>query len=653
MAHVVGVPKREPCQKCHMPVFLAERLSLGKLMFHRTCLKCARCNSQLSPGSFYETEEDGVFCCETCPDEEKESILNDLRGHPPPPSSNSDGRKSFAEKLAIFQNDNDKGLLRKSLSDEEKSRSLKRLSALYGGSVEYKKNSALSSFMTSQVDETKNVEQQPLQSHQQLSINAENSDSSSDEDNTTESENTPCPVIDAKIISDSSIKQSTNLQITSPIKPDSPPPPLSSSQINLSVVNNDHISESSVYELLSSNIETSCGEIKNNIDSSNDNDVTKEDDNVNISSSATVTTSNNIIVTVPVADDIDKNYDNDDKQINDIAEDKNNEDNDNDIIIRNSNINSSRNSNSSMVRSRLSQFEKLFADDVTATTTISTSSSSATTTTTICNLSVSTSDVKLNVSDSSNNIIDQSTIIIDNNENNSLVPAEQDKQQQDVSINSDKIVISCEDLTTVSNISKFDHNDSSNNDSDHEQTVTSDIKEENNFQSVSIDSGIANSLLNLPKTISDHINEIYEPIQDHVLQSQIIEDQAIDNVTKSDLENQSSVIPIPRQRVSKVNASSENVTPPTPNRQRSTGKPEVKPRSLTPQIKYPDRLNPFDSDDEANAADPVPEQPLKEKRNSLNPFDSDDDDIELLKSDTTKVSYKAKYAFQPYFNLKQ
>ena len=72
MAHVVGVPKRDPCSKCSMPVFLAERLQVGQKIYHRTCLKCARCSSQLTIGSFYETETDGEYCCETCPDEEEE-----------------------------------------------------------------------------------------------------------------------------------------------------------------------------------------------------------------------------------------------------------------------------------------------------------------------------------------------------------------------------------------------------------------------------------------------------------------------------------------------------------------------------------------------------------------------------------------------------
>lgn len=66
----VGRARREPCAKCRLPVFIAERLNVGKLLYHRTCFKCARCQSQLTLANYYETES-GEFCCEICPDEEK------------------------------------------------------------------------------------------------------------------------------------------------------------------------------------------------------------------------------------------------------------------------------------------------------------------------------------------------------------------------------------------------------------------------------------------------------------------------------------------------------------------------------------------------------------------------------------------------------
>lgn len=144
MAHIVGVPKREPCQQCGNPVFFAERLPIGRFLYHRTCLKCARCGSQLSPGSFYETEHDGVFCCETCPDEEPKIQLDIQNADQKSPSQSQSSfssetplganRQSFSEKLAMFETDG-RGLLQKSMSDEEKSKSLKRwseLNELYG-----------------------------------------------------------------------------------------------------------------------------------------------------------------------------------------------------------------------------------------------------------------------------------------------------------------------------------------------------------------------------------------------------------------------------------------------------------------------------------------------------------------------------------------
>lgn len=148
IAPVVGVPKREPCTKCGHPVFLAERLTIGQSLFHRTCLRCARCDTQLTPGSFYETEVDGVFCCETCPDEEKS--LSKLRATTDATDVMGNGaveRQSFRDKLAMFQSDG-KGLLQKSLSDEEKSKSLKRLNDFLSKQQEQERNDASASLNT-------------------------------------------------------------------------------------------------------------------------------------------------------------------------------------------------------------------------------------------------------------------------------------------------------------------------------------------------------------------------------------------------------------------------------------------------------------------------------------------------------------------------
>ncbi|XP_031837339.1 MICAL-like protein isoform X2 [Nomia melanderi] len=60
--------RRESCFVCGLPVFLAEKLVVTHLIYHRTCFRCARCNNQLTHGNYYETET-GDFCCEACPDE--------------------------------------------------------------------------------------------------------------------------------------------------------------------------------------------------------------------------------------------------------------------------------------------------------------------------------------------------------------------------------------------------------------------------------------------------------------------------------------------------------------------------------------------------------------------------------------------------------
>ncbi|XP_076626693.1 MICAL-like protein isoform X2 [Colletes latitarsis] len=64
--------RRDPCIACGLPVFLAEKLVVSHVTYHRTCFRCARCNNQLTLGNYYETEE-GQFCCETCPDEDASS----------------------------------------------------------------------------------------------------------------------------------------------------------------------------------------------------------------------------------------------------------------------------------------------------------------------------------------------------------------------------------------------------------------------------------------------------------------------------------------------------------------------------------------------------------------------------------------------------
>lgn len=141
MAHIV--PKREPCFKCKNPVFLAERLVVGTKLYHRCCLKCARCKTLLTIGSFYETENDGEYVCDVCPDEEKKAEAKksiDL----------SSQRLSIAQKIAMFEKDTS-NVLKKSLSDEEKSKSLNRQNSMTS-SATITLASPLNSFQSEQVN---------------------------------------------------------------------------------------------------------------------------------------------------------------------------------------------------------------------------------------------------------------------------------------------------------------------------------------------------------------------------------------------------------------------------------------------------------------------------------------------------------------------
>lgn len=113
--------RRDPCAKCGNVVFLAERLNVGTRLYHRTCFRCARCNNQLSLANYYETETDGQYCCETCPDEETSTdggvttTQNNLEGTNSNSRENSD---SLLCRLEQFRN--------RSLSDEDKSKGLQQ-----------------------------------------------------------------------------------------------------------------------------------------------------------------------------------------------------------------------------------------------------------------------------------------------------------------------------------------------------------------------------------------------------------------------------------------------------------------------------------------------------------------------------------------------
>lgn len=68
------------CKICNQSVFLAQRLLISGHLFHRTCFKCARCSALLSVANYYETQ-DGKYCCETCPDEERIVLPSVEDGH--------------------------------------------------------------------------------------------------------------------------------------------------------------------------------------------------------------------------------------------------------------------------------------------------------------------------------------------------------------------------------------------------------------------------------------------------------------------------------------------------------------------------------------------------------------------------------------------
>lgn len=155
MANVV--PKREPCVKCNNPVFFAERLLINESLYHRSCFRCARCESVLTYGNFYETEKDHEYCCETCPDEEKSAKVDDSN------------RLSIAQKISLFERESS-SVLKKSLSDEEKSKSLSRQGPV--------NSAALNSFLTTQIT----PQQQEASDEDEKTVGSLSSDSESEDE---------------------------------------------------------------------------------------------------------------------------------------------------------------------------------------------------------------------------------------------------------------------------------------------------------------------------------------------------------------------------------------------------------------------------------------------------------------------------------------
>lgn len=152
------VPKREPCVKCNNPVFFAERLVIEDQLYHRTCFKCARCSSVLTLGNFYQTENDNEFCCETCPDEERSRA-----------AKNTENRLSIAQRIALFEKDS--SVLRKSVSDEEKSKSLSRQLPTTSPSSQ-----GLSKFLSTQIASQNQAESD----EDEKTVNSSDSDSDDD-----------------------------------------------------------------------------------------------------------------------------------------------------------------------------------------------------------------------------------------------------------------------------------------------------------------------------------------------------------------------------------------------------------------------------------------------------------------------------------------
>ncbi|XP_055710374.1 MICAL-like protein 1 isoform X2 [Phlebotomus papatasi] len=177
-----GVLRREPCFKCQLPVFLAERLTIDGRVYHRTCLKCARCGHQLTPGSFYETEVDAEFCCEVCPDEEASHRYA---------NKDEDGSSAFVvepmtESLAIEKQNS---LLKKSLSDEEKRESLEKLKG--------KDQKSMLDFIVTQFDGKKDDDEMDEEEEEEV-VSAEK----------TETDPMDSHVVASDIISEDDLKQS-------------------------------------------------------------------------------------------------------------------------------------------------------------------------------------------------------------------------------------------------------------------------------------------------------------------------------------------------------------------------------------------------------------------------------------------------------------
>lgn len=62
---VIGI-RHNSCEKCQLPVFLAERVFIDKQIFHRSCLKCKTCSLSWTPDSFFQNGPYDFYCSEIC-----------------------------------------------------------------------------------------------------------------------------------------------------------------------------------------------------------------------------------------------------------------------------------------------------------------------------------------------------------------------------------------------------------------------------------------------------------------------------------------------------------------------------------------------------------------------------------------------------------
>jgi len=201
MAHVV--PRREPCIKCNNPVFFAERLVIEDHLYHRTCFRCARCNSVLTLGNFYQTEKDNEFCCETCPDEELKSKRSS--------KVVESNRLSIAQRIALFEKSESSSVLKKSLSDEEKSKSLSRQLPPSTNSQ------ALNSFLTSQINsQEKNVEtdDDDEKTNESMSSDSESDDEDKHKNKTSKASSISVRKLDDNSVHNKSIRSDNNVNST-------------------------------------------------------------------------------------------------------------------------------------------------------------------------------------------------------------------------------------------------------------------------------------------------------------------------------------------------------------------------------------------------------------------------------------------------------